>query len=256
MPDGDTSIPTLYFLSDVHLGVSDAETERRKLSLLLRLLEDMQRDASALYIVGDLFDFWYEYASVVPRGYHRLYTRFEQLVASGVSVTYLAGNHDFAIGTFFSRDLGVRVEYDDITFEVGGKCFYLSHGDGLAVRDGGYRLLKRVLRSRLSQRLFRLLHPDIGFGVARRFSHSSRDYTSARHYGETDGMRLEAERRIREGADIVVMGHRHHPACENLDGGFYVNLGDWIRHFSYAVFRDGEIALYTMITGTQELYQA
>jgi len=256
MPVDDSSIAPLYFLSDVHLGVGDEDAERRKLSRLLALLEQLRGEAAALYIVGDLFDFWYEYRSVVPRGYHRLYAQLELLVSSGVTVTYLAGNHDFAIGDFFSRDLGVRVERDHVGFTYGGRRFHVFHGDGLAVRDGGYRMLKRVLRSPLSQSLFRLLHPDLGFGIARRFSNSSRDYTATKQYGETDGMRLEAERRIREGAGIVIMGHRHVPRREELDGGVYVNLGDWIRYFTYAVFRDGDITLHTMINGTQELYQA
>lgn len=256
MPADSRSIAPLYFLSDVHLGVGSADAERRKLDRLLALLEYIRNDAAALYIVGDLFDFWYEYTSVVPRGYHRLYAQLELLVSSGVSVTYLAGNHDFAIGDFFSRDLGIRVERDHVGFAYAGKRFHVFHGDGLAARDAGYRMIKRVLRSPISQRLFRLLHPDLGFGIARRFSHSSRDYTATKQFGETDGMRLEAERRIHEGSDYVIMGHRHIPIREELDGGVYVNLGDWIRYFTYAVFRDGDIALHTMINGTQELYQA
>ena len=256
MPAESSSIAPLYFLSDVHLGVGSPEAEHRKLERLLALLAQLRGEAAGLYIVGDLFDFWYEYASVVPRGYHRLYAELELLVASGVEVTYLAGNHDFAIGDFFSRDLGVRVERDHVEFTYGGKRFHVFHGDGLAVRDSGYRMLKRVLRSPISQRLYRLLHPDLGFGIARRFSHSSRDYTTTKQFGETDGMRLEAERRIREGTDFVIMGHRHIPHREELDGGVYVNLGDWIRYFTYAVFRDGDIGLHTMINGTQELYTA
>lgn len=246
----------VFFLSDVHLGVGEPAEERRKLTLLIALLERIRSESAVLYIVGDLFDFWYEYRSVVPRGYHRLFQALEDLRGAGGTVTYLAGNHDFAIGEFFSSDLGVHVVRDDLAVEHGGKHFYLFHGDGLAVRDGGYRFLKRVLRSPLSQGAFRLLHPDLGFGLARRFSHSSRDYTSGKDYGETDGMRLEAARRIADGADYVVMGHRHVPQLQPINGGIYVNLGDWIRHFTYAVFADGELALYTMINGTHEPYSA
>ena len=147
----------------------------------------------------------------------------------------------------------MRVLRDDVTFSYGGKQFYLFHGDGLAQRDGGYRLLKRVLRNPVSQWAFRLLHPDFGFGLARRFSHTSRDFTAGKAYGETDGMRLEAERRIGDGADIVVMGHRHLPMREQIGDGLYINLGDWIRHYTYAVFSDGDISLYSIKQGTQEL---
>lgn len=249
-------IPPLYFISDAHLGAGDAAAERRKLTLLLTLLADVLRERADLYIVGDLFDFWYEYRSVVPRGYHRLYQALEDLRRAGCGVTYLAGNHDFAIGDFFSRDLDVTVLRDDLGFTAQNQRFYLFHGDGLAVRDGGYRLLKRVLRSPLSQRLYRVLHPDLGYAIARRFSHGSRDYTSGRDYGETDGMRIEAERRISSGIDIVIMGHRHVPCREVIGSGVYVNLGDWLSHFTYAICRDGEIALYTMRQGSQELYTA
>ncbi len=254
MPEQISTIPPVYFVSDVHLGVSDPETEQRKLTLLLKLLSRIRATGGALYIVGDLFDFWYEYRAVIPRGYHRLYTSLEDLVTAGVPVTYLAGNHDFAIGEFFSRDLGITVLPDDISFTVDNTRFYVYHGDGLAPKDGGYRALKRVLRSPVSQWGFRLLHPDLGFRLARRFSHTSRDYTSGKDFGEKDGMRLEAARRIGSGSDIVVMGHRHVPLREALDGGVYINLGDWIRHFTYAVYRDGDIALFTMINGIEEQF--
>jgi UDP-2,3-diacylglucosamine hydrolase len=249
-----SSISPVYFISDIHLGVGDAVKERRKMGLLLSLLDDVAAERGDLYIVGDLFDFWYEYRSVVPRGYHALYTALERLSHAGSKVTYLAGNHDFAIGDFFSSDLGVIVVRDDLAFSAQGRRFYLFHGDGLASKDGGYRLLKRVLRSPLSQRLYRALHPDLGFGIARRFSHTSRDYTSGRDFGESDGMRVEAERRIAAGADVVIMGHRHVPRIEHIGTGVYINLGDWIGHYTYAVCRDGEIALYTMRQGFQEPY--
>lgn len=255
MPD-DRSIRPLYFVSDVHLGVGAPEEETRKLGLLIALLRDIAAEQADLYIVGDLFDFWYEYRSVVPRGYHRLYAALEGLVRDGSAVTYLAGNHDFAIGEFFSSDLGVRVVEHDLAFTAHGLNFYLFHGDGLALRDDGYRRLKRVLRSPLSQRLYRMLHPDLGFGLARRFSHGSRDYTSGRNFGENDGMRIEAERRIAAGADIVIMGHRHLPRREAIGDGLYLNLGDWIRHYTYAVCRDGDVALHTIRNGHQETFHA
>ena len=254
MPERSSSIPPVHFLSDVHLGFGDRETEQRKLQLLLTLLTHMRARGGSLYIVGDLFDFSYEYRSVVPRGYHRLYTALEDMRTDGMDVTYLAGNHDFAIGEFFSRDLGLTVVRDDVEFTAGETRFYVYHGDGLAEKDGGYRALKRVLRARSSQRAFRMLHPDLGFGLARRFSHGSREYTGGKDYGEQDGMRLEARRRIADGVDVVVMGHRHLPRREEIDGGLYLNLGDWIRHYTYALFQDGDVQLYTMINGTEELY--
>ena len=132
--------------------------------------------------------------------------------------------------------------------------FALYHGDGLAPKDGPYRLLKKILRNRAAQWGFRWLHPDLGFLLAHVTSHSSRAYTGGtKKYGPVDGMRLDAERRIAGGADIVIMGHRHIPALERIGGGMYVNLGDWIRHYSYAEWRDGHIRLFTLADGEPRL---
>jgi UDP-2,3-diacylglucosamine hydrolase len=238
------SSSTLYFVSDVHLGVGDPETEREKQALLLELLSHVQEEATALYIVGDLFDFWYEYKHVVPRGYHNILSRLEQLVSSGIPVTYLAGNHDFAIGDSFMIDLGVRIEHNDFEALHDDRKFYMFHGDGLTNRDAGYRILKRVLRNSFSRWLFRLIHPDMGFALARSVSHKSRGYTSSKKYGELDGQREEAERRIKAGADFVIMGHSHRPVLENIGSGVYVNLGDWIKHRTFAIYKDSSIHLY------------
>lgn len=246
MPSTFDTIAPLFFLSDVHLGVGSPQEEARKLDSLLALLDHVRARSGALCIVGDLFDFWYEYRSVVPRGWHRLYCALDSLTREGLPVLYLAGNHDFAIGGFFRDDLGMRVWHDDLLLHCEGQVFYVYHGDGLAQKDGGYRLLKRLLRARWSQFLYRLLHPDLAFGIARRFSHSSRDYTSGKFYGETDGMLLEARRRIDAGARYVIMGHRHKPCIEAVGDGTYVNLGDWIRHFSFAMYDRNTLALYRM----------
>ena len=240
----------MYFVSDVHLGCGNREQEQRKIQRLDALLRQALNDATAIYFVGDLFDFWFEYRSVLPRGYHRILTAIEDLTRAGVEVCYLAGNHDFAIGRFFAEDLGVRVIRDDLSFEHAGVRFSLYHGDGLAPKDGGYRFLKRVLRNRVAQWGFRWLHPDLGFRLARLTSHTSRAYTgTVKQYGPVDGMRLDAARRMAAGADIVVMGHRHIPALERMEGGVYVNLGDWIRHYSYAEWRDGHVRLFSLADG-------
>lgn len=236
----------VYFISDVHLGIGDAAHEHTKTARLLRLLDAMRSDARRLIIGGDLFDFWFEFKSVIPRGYHGILTAIETLVRSGTRVSYLRGNHDFAIGEFFSRDLGVEIVDADFAFSEEGTRFWVYHGDGLSQKDGGYRILKKIIRSRPARSGFRILHPDLGFWLARLFSSSSRDYTSVKYYGETDGMYLEAERRIRAGADYAVMGHRHVPLKTRIGGGWYVNLGDWLTHYSYAVWRDGEMTLHTI----------
>ncbi len=237
-----------YFVSDAHLGVSKGRNERERLAMLLDLIETARREEADLYIVGDLFDFWFEYRHVVPRGAHRLLTSLENLTSEGRKVFYFAGNHDFAIGNFFAEDLGIAVVKDGLEFTIGDSRFSVCHGDGFEENDAGYRMLKRLLRNRFAQWCFRWLHPDLGFGLARVTSKSSRRYTSNRRYG--DGMRKEALRRIESGADYVIMGHLHKPVMEKMAGGIYVNLGDWLTHFTYAVFKDNNMQLLSMRNGT------
>ena len=242
----------VYFLSDVHLGIGDATHEDVKKQRLVQLLRKIRPDARRLVIAGDLFDFWFEYSSVIPRGYHAVLTAIEELVRAGTTVSYVPGNHDFAIGDFFSRDLGVQVVKDHVSFKEDGKNFYVCHGDGLAEKDAGYRVLKKIIRSRLALGSFRFLHPGFGFRLARLFSASSRDYTSNKFYGESDGMYLEAQRLLNTGIDYVVMGHRHLPLKKKIGDGWYVNLGDWLSHYSYAVWRDGALSMYTCKNDREE----
>jgi UDP-2,3-diacylglucosamine hydrolase len=234
---------TVYFISDVHLGLGAKEEERAKEDLLLGFLDHILPTAGELCIVGDLFDFWFEYRTVIPKGFHRTLAAIQKFTDSGIPVHYLAGNHDFWMDDFFPDELGVHVYATPLQLQLGGKKVYLHHGDGLAQNDLGYRLIKPVLRHRWSIRLYRWLHPDLGVPLARGSSHRSREYTSARKYGEGEGMTAFAARKIREGTDIVVMGHRHMPECTALDGGTYVNLGDWITHRTYAALEDGLITL-------------
>ena len=231
----------VYFLSDVHLGAPGLshEFETLRKEEMLKFLDGIMRNGSRLTIVGDLFDFWYEYRYVIPKDYFWIYTKLNEMVQKGLSVDYVAGNHDFFLGQFFAESLGLRVYQDGFSEEIDGKKFLIIHGDGLAQNDSGYRLLKKVLRTRSARALIRWIHPDVGFHLAKVFSKKSREYTSSKDYGETDSMMSYAERRISEGYDFVVMGHNHVPKLERFDKGVYINLGDWIKNFTYGVF-DGE----------------
>ncbi len=233
----------VYLFSDVHLGLADHATERAKEDRLLAFLRSALPTAEQLYILGDLFDFWFEYRTVIPKGYHRTLTALQEYTDRGIPVHYLAGNHDFWMGDYFSREIGVTLHSDPFQATIQGKRVLLHHGDGLAARDLGYRMIKPVLRNRVNIALYRLLHPDFGVRLARGSSRTSRAYTSAKHYGEESAMLEYAAGQIRQGLDIVVMGHRHKPQREEIDGGVYVNLGDWISYNSYARMADGAITL-------------
>lgn len=226
----------IFFFSDVHLGLHDAQREKEKEQRLLSFLTYVQAHAEQVIILGDLFDYWFEYKYVIPRGYHHVLSKLGMIVESGIKVHYLAGNHDFWLKDFFPKDLGIPVHKDPIALELYGKKFFLHHGDGLALHDTGYLILKKILRNPVSIFLYSLLHPDWTAPIARGSSRTSREYTGNKDYGETDGMLQFAAKKIHEGYDFVVMGHRHKPFEQNIDGGRYINLGDWITYNTYGEF--------------------
>lgn len=234
-----------YFISDAHLGLGSRDKEKSKEDRLLAFLRAIFPTTETLVVAGDLFDFWFEYKTVIPKGFHRTLSALQEFTDAGKTVHFLAGNHDCWVDDFFSEELGLQVHPEPFAMNVQGKKIYVHHGDGLATNDLGYRLIKPVLRNKLSVRLYRWLHPDIGVRLARGSSRTSRQYTSHKHYGEEEGMIEEATRLIRQGYDIVVMGHRHKPNIVNIDNGTYVNLGDWIAHNTYAELVNGAITLKT-----------
>ncbi len=219
----------LYFISDVHLGLESAAEEEAKERRLQELLHRAASDAEALYIVGDLFDFWFEYRQVIPANGLRVLAGLRELVDRGVAVHYLAGNHDFAPGPFLSGQVGCQLHAEPFSFDHEGRRFHLHHGDGLAENDLGYRVLRGVLRSPLSRWLWSWLHPDLGLGLARRVSRASRGYTGAKDYGSDRRLRAFLDRRTASGDGIILMGHTHQADVQVLDGGaWYVNLGTWL----------------------------
>lgn len=224
-----------YFFSDAHLGVGTKEEDRQKERSLVAFLEFVHSDGEQLFIVGDLFDYWFEYQSVVPKGYFRLFSKLADLSDAGIKLTYLAGNHDFWLRGYFRDELGMEIYPDPIERVIQGKRFYIHHGDGLLKNDTGYRILKRVLRNKTNIFLFSLVHPDLAARIAHWSSHKSRKYTSKREF-EGDDMTKFAEQKINEGYDFVIMGHNHVPCKRNIGSGVYVNLGDWVREQTYAVF--------------------
>jgi UDP-2,3-diacylglucosamine hydrolase len=232
-----------YFISDAHLGLGTKEEEKIKEQRLLSFLTHISKDADSLYILGDLFDAWFEYKTVIPKGFHRVISKLDELVQKNINVYYLAGNHDFWMDSYFRDEIGIKTYLEAFDVNVDGKKIYLHHGDGFATNDTGYLILKKIFRNPVNIKLFKLIHPNVGIRIAKKFSTTSRKYTSNKHYGEDDGMRKAAEKKIKEGYDIVMMGHRHVPSELKIENGLYINLGDWINHFTYAEFTNGEIAL-------------
>ena len=233
----------VYFISDVHLGLGSREEERKKEQRLLDFLDHIKEDARELFIVGDLFDAWIEYRTVIPKGFHRVLAKLDEIVSRGIIVHYLAGNHDYWMRDYFWEEMGIKTYSTAFDTCVDGKKIFIHHGDGLSGNDAGYKLLKIVLRNRFSVWLFSWIHPDIGLALARASSKKSRGHTSGKSYGEEDGMERLAKARIDEGYDIAMMGHRHQPVCKELGKGLYINLGDWITHDTYAEIENGRVEL-------------
>jgi len=239
MPPGTDA----FFFSDAHLGAEPREREAPRERKLHDFLAWLHGRASHLYIVGDLFDFWFEYREAIPRRHFATLAALAALRSSGVEITYLNGNHDFWLGPFLSRELGLVTHRDALAVALQGKRIWLHHGDGLLGGDLGYKVLKRILRSPISVRLYQGIHPDVGFPVANRVSLASRHSRDAR---KLDGERLWREialPRFAEGFDAVMVGHLHH-AFERREGdrAFFV-LGDWIDQFTYVRLHQGELTM-------------
>lgn len=233
---------SIIFFSDAHLGLGDRDEDRAKEERVVRFLRTVARDAEHLFIVGDLFDFWFEYRSVIPKGHIRLLGTLAWLRDSGVGITYLAGNHDFWLKDFFPAELSIEISLDPIERVLYGKRFLIHHGDGLLKNDAGYRFLKRVLRNRFNMFLFSLVHPDFTGRIARWSSRASREHTGKKVY-EGNDMAEFARQKLHDGFDVVVMGHNHKAHIERSGKGVYINLGDWIDENSYAVFDGKNIRL-------------
>lgn len=231
----------VYVVSDVHLG---AVPEARAVSFV-RWLRRIRDDASRLVVNGDLFDFWFEYGSVIPRGHTRVLGALAEVVDAGVPVDFLGGNHDWWGGSFLEEEIGVAFHREPVTLRLNGLRTFVAHGDGLGSGDLGYRMLKRVLRSRLSRWGFRWLHPDVGAMVARRVSLT--EERAAGHVGAAEARARTlaewARKKLRSEPDLdmVVLGHTHVPQLEEVEPGrYYVNAGDWVNHRSYlAITVDG-----------------
>lgn len=229
----------IYFISDLHLGLEPRDKDIYKENLLLKFLSVIKDDCEKLFIVGDLFDYWFEYKTVIPKYFYRTLSAFYDFKEQGIDIEYIMGNHDFGHVDFFENELGITVHKEDMEYDLKGKKFFISHGDGKSNKDWGYKILKKILRSPVSLWIYLKLHPNLGIGLASNSSKSSRKYTSTKRYGITDGMKEFAFDKIDEGFDYVVMGHRHKAELTVHNHGYYANLGEWIKNPTFGRF-DGE----------------
>jgi UDP-2,3-diacylglucosamine hydrolase len=231
----------IYFISDVHLGILNRQLDIKREDMLLRLLDLISLKSEKIYLVGDIFDYWFDYKSVIPKYFYRTLAKLYDIKHNYCDIEFLMGNHDFGHFDFFENELNIPIHKSDIERIHHGKKFYISHGDGKNPNDKGYLILKKVLRNPLSLWFYLKLHPNFGIGLASGSSKESRKYTEKKDYGEGDAMFEFAKLQIDSGFDYVVMGHHHKSSIQSYKSGKYVNIGEWIKNPQIVCFDSKEI---------------
>ena len=244
----------IYFISDAHLGSGNDSPQRER--CLCALLDSIKHDAATLVLLGDMFDFWFTYKHVVPKGHIRLLGKLAELADAGVKIHYFIGNHDMWLFEYLSQEIGAEMHADPEIMTLNGERFLIGHGDGLGGSDPSYNRLRRMFRNRLCQRLFSHVSPSITFPIARRWSDSNKlkhQRENLDHYlgEEKEGIIIYIkERLVTESVTYCVFGHRHTPLDMTLQLSAersvqYVNTGDWLYHKTYARYADGKLSLLT-----------
>lgn len=237
----------IYFVSDLHLGLHPVETSRQRERKFVQWLDEIKEDAEALYLLGDIFDYWFEYRKVVPRGFVRTLGKLAELSDRGIDIHFFTGNHDVWVFDYLPSEIGLTVHNGPLITVLSGKRFYIAHGDGLGPGDPGYKLLKAIFHSKVLQWLYARIHPNASTAFAHWWSKKSRysKGVSEAFQGEEKEDQIVFARKIleKEHFDYFIFGHRHVAMDINLNGtSRLINPGEWIFGSSYAVF-DGEVCL-------------
>lgn len=239
----------IYFASDFHLGAPNEAKSLVREKLIVQWLDEVKETAEEIFLVGDIFDFWFEYKHAIPKGFVRLQGKIAEITDSGIPVHIFTGNHDMWIFDYIPKELGVSLFRDNIHREFNGKKFFIGHGDGLGPGDKGYKFIKKVFASKTCQWLFARLHPNFGIGLANYLSRTSRAKTGhedAKFLGEdNEWLAIYCKEQLeKEHFDYFVFGHRHLPLEMDLpNNSKYINLGDWIQYFTYGEFDGSEMKL-------------
>jgi UDP-2,3-diacylglucosamine hydrolase len=238
----------IYFASDFHLGSPNHRESRLREDRIVRWLNMIEPTCSELFLMGDIFDFWFEYKTVVPKGFVRLFGKLASMSDEGIKIYFFKGNHDMWVNDYFIKEMGVRMVSDEFVMERDGKRFYLHHGDGLGPGDYKYKFLRKIFRNKICQWLFSLIPPRLGMGVANAWSQKSKvveKNDKAFNGDHNEWLVIYAKEQLMNAHyDYFVFGHRH--LALNIDlgsGSQYVNLGEWLTFNSYAVFDGKELTL-------------
>lgn len=239
----------IYFASDQHFGIPDYEKSLVREKKFIQWLDTVKQDAEAIFLLGDLFDFWFEYKTVVPKGFVRVLGKLAEISDSGIAIHFFVGNHDLWMQDYFEKELNISVYHQPKEFTINGKHFFIGHGDGLGPKDKGYKRMKKVFTNPFSKWLYRWLHPDIGMRLGNYMSTKNKIISGDEDViflgDENEWLVQYCKRKLEiKQYDYFLFGHRHLPMTIALNssrdfGSTYINTGDWISHFTYAVF-DGE----------------
>ena len=234
----------IYFASDNHLGAPTPEESAPRERIFVQWLNHIKEDVGVLFLLGDLFDFWFEYKTVVPKGFVRVLGKLAELADAGIPIHFFVGNHDMWMLDYLEKEIGITVYYYPQEFTFNGKSFFIGHGDGLGPYDMGYKRMKKIFKNPFFQWCFRWLHPDWGMRLGHYLSVKNKLIS-----GEEDAIFLGEEnewlaqyakkKQQEKARDYYVFGHRHIPLDIPIDQARYINLGDWISHYTYAIF-DGK----------------
>jgi UDP-2,3-diacylglucosamine hydrolase len=241
----------IYFISDIHLGLYPSEKSAERERILVNWLTSISNDVSELYLLGDIFDFWHEYKHVIPKGYTRFLGKLAELADMGVKLHFFTGNHDIWVYDYLPQEIGLTIYRHHITRELNGKRFFIGHGDAIGPGDRTYKLMKWGFTNKVLQWIFARIHPNASMAFGKRWSKNSR-YGKGLVAGEYRGNDKEvqvifaAHTLQKTHFDYFIFGHRHIPFDVHLGTSRVINLGDWITHFTYAVWNGTELELHSI----------
>lgn len=238
----------IYFISDFHLGAPSSEESLIRERKICQWLETIKADVSILFILGDVFDFWFEYRHVVPKGYVRILGKLAEIADKGIPIYLFTGNHDMWMFDYLPKELGIKLYRQPEEFNFDNRKFLIGHGDGLGPGDHGYKFIKKVFANKFCQWLFARLHPNFGISLANFWSRKSRQHTGhhdAKYLGDDKEYLVQyiIETEKTKHFDYYIFGHRHLPIDKQIESSYYINLGDWLSYFTYAEWDGSKLSL-------------